>query len=156
MTKRILTHALILTSLFLAMACGSGASSFEDSLRQAEAAVASGDMSAAQSATEHLVGDENLSQLSATQLARLSMVYMQMADSIDQGDITDRATDLYDRAYKANADSADFYYQSIEPDRMQYVALLTTRSAARRHPIDMSNMPNEQAAMESGADSIQF
>ena len=56
-------------------ACSSG-SSIEDDLRAAEMALANGDMRAAESATQHVVGSENFSGLTSKQLARLSLIYI--------------------------------------------------------------------------------
>ena len=49
-------------------------------------ATANGDMTAARSVASHIVGNENLSDMPASQLARLSIVYMQLADT-DSTDI---------------------------------------------------------------------
>ena len=87
-------------------------------------AIANGDMRAASSAADHIVGNRNLSDLSANQLARLSIIYMQMADSIDREDSVGQATQCYKQAYDANSDSATAFYLSLNPDKMRYAVML--------------------------------
>ena len=83
--------------------------------------------------------------MTSVQLARLSMVYVQVADSLDQEGNTNRAADFYDMAYKANSDSAEAYYRSVEPSRLQYVETLANHSANRANPVDISNLPDEMS-----------
>lgn len=150
---------ILLTSAILTAtaACGPrtlSAESIEDSIRQAEDAVAMGDITAAQSAASYIF-DDTLSRknMSASQIARLSMVYMMMADSIDQESNTNRAADLYDLALKTNRDSALKFYQEVYPEHMQYVETLSNHSANRAHPVDISNVPDEsEADFESDQD----
>lgn len=147
--KHRLTYLLAICLAAITWACsGNSAESVEEMLREAEMAVANGDMTAAKSVASHLSDDPNLKSLSATQAARLSMVYMQMAETLDKEDNanTDRATDLYDTAFKINADSASAYYSSVEPEMLQYVETLSARSAHRNNPVDMSRIPDEAAA----------
>lgn len=130
-----------------AVACGRGslsAESIEESLREAEDAIAAGDMVSAQSAASYLFDDSaTCRKLTATQLARLSMVYVMLADSVDQETNTNRAADLYDLSLKTNADSAREFYQSVNPEHLQYVETMSNHSANRAHPVDISNLPDE-------------
>lgn len=128
---------------FILAACSGSAESLERSLREAEAAVAQGDMEAARSVSEHLAGDDNLSQLSASQLARLSIVYMQMADIENSEQNTLKAADLYRRAYKADPDSAGAVYTGLPADQLQYVATLESLENHRNNPVDMSSFADD-------------
>ena len=150
--KLHIPHTAILATLMaLVISCSGNRSveSLEESIRQAERAVAKGEMTAAKSVSDKILGEENLSRLSPSQIGRLSMVYMQIADSLDQPANTDTAADLYERAYKINADSAETFYQTIGPERLQYVAALSARSAHRNNPVDMANIPDEESATDS-------
>lgn len=147
--KHRLTYLLAICLAAVSSACsGNSAENIEQMLREAESAVAKGDMTAARSVAANLTDDPNMKSLSATQAARLSMVYMQIAETLDKDDNanTDRATDLYDTAFKINADSASAYYSSVEPEMLQYVETLSARSAHRNNPVDMSRIPDEAAA----------
>ncbi len=120
------------------MACGSGTASegVADDLREAEAAVAMGDMEAARSVASRLMGNERLSHLSATDLARLSLVYMQIADSAERESNIAQATDLYRRAFDADADSAGSYYSGVSPEMYPYVTMLRTLVGHIDNPYD--------------------
>lgn len=140
-------------TVVLAAACSGAMSreSVEETIYQAETAVAMGDMAAAQNAVSYITVDTNL--LTATQMARLSMVYMQMADSLEQETNTNIAVDFYDMAFRTDTDSASLFYRGIEPERLQYVETLSNHSANRANPIDMANLPDEMAA-DGGFDSV--
>lgn len=112
--------------LFSAACSTRSADEFNSDLRQAEMAVAHGDMKVASSVVESITDGRNLSDLSATQLARLSMVYMQMADESNPEVNTAMATDMYRRAFKASPDSAEAYFSSLPFDKMQYANMLHT------------------------------
>ena len=147
--NRLLTYFITACLTTIASACsGISADNVEQMIREAESAVANGDMTAAQSVAAHLTDDSNLQNLSATQAARLSMIYMQMAETLDNTDNanSDMATDLYDKAFQINPDSAPAYYSSVEPEMYQYVETLSARSTHRSNPVDMSNIPDETEA----------
>lgn len=136
----ILTYAVAAAVILIASACSGNSMSenIEETLRTAESAIAKGDMTVAQSVARNISDSASLNQMSVTQLGRLSMIFMQLADSLDQSANTETATDIYDRAFRTNADSADLFYNAIEPERMQFVETMTGNSAARRNPMDMS------------------
>jgi len=108
---------------------------FDARLSETEAALSRGEMNVAASLAAHLAGDYDLDKVSATQLARLSLVYMQMADESDEGENTAMATDLYRRAYNMSADSAAEYFARVPFEKMQYVNMLHTLTQSIDSPI---------------------
>ena len=87
------------------------------------------------------MGNENLSDMPASQLARLSIVYMQLADT-DSTDIQSNvstAAGLYRRAYETNADSAASYYGTLPPDKLPYARLLSILVGNIDNPYDMAS-----------------
>lgn len=109
--RHILFIAAIIASI--ASACKGNRQASED-LRDAELALADGDMTVARSVADKLLGPSAIETLSATELARLSMVYMQMAEEEnDNTALVATAADLYRRACRENADSAKAYYLSL-------------------------------------------
>lgn len=140
-------------AVVLASACSGTMSreSVEETIYQAEKAVARGDMAAARNVVSYVAVDTSI--LTATQMARLSMVYMQMADSLEQETNTNIAVDFYDMAFRTDADSASLFYRCIEPERLQYVETLSNHSANRANPIDMANLPDEMA-VDGGFDNV--
>ncbi len=130
-----------LAAMCLAFSACSGSSDIESQIREAEMATAKGDMTAARSVASHLVGNENLSDMPASQLARLSIVYMQLADT-DSTDIQSNvstAAGLYRRAYETDADSASLYYSTLPPDKLPYARLLSILVRNIDNPYDMAS-----------------
>lgn len=145
-----------LTALTILASCGRGSAPASDAIREAEAATALGDMEAARSVAMKIT-DENLSQLSASELARLSLVYMQIADSTDRENSIASATDLYRRAFEADPDSAQAYYSELGPDYYPYVALLKTLTGKIDNPYNplADSIDHEtDAALPAVTDSI--
>ncbi len=125
------------------MSC-TGTGNAELDLRSAEMAVAQGDMTAAKSIASHIV-DKNLSDMPASQLCRLSIVYMQMADSTDVDNNVAMATKLYRKAYETDADSAGMFYSGLSPDNMQYAAMLSSLVGNIDNPYDAFRDSIEEA-----------
>lgn len=136
--------------------CGHSGNTAADCINEAEAATAVGDMEAARSLAMKIT-DEDLSQLSAKELARLSLVYMQIADSTDRENSIASATDLYRRAFDADPDSAQAYYGELGPDYYSYVALLKTLTGKIDNPYNplADSIDHESdAALPAVTDSI--
>lgn len=110
---KLIFHIAVL--LVAAMTACSGTSATEE-LRNAEEALAQGDMTAARSVADKMIAADQLDALTATELARLSMVYMEMAEEeADNTALVATAADLYRRACRENADSAAAYFNSLPP-----------------------------------------
>lgn len=117
----------IIIAAFAAAVVGacSGNTPVADQVRSAEQAVIDGDIIGARDMAERLVADNSIDDMSATGLARLSMVYMQVADEEnDNSALVATAADLYRRACRANADSAWAYYDSLSPAKRALVSYL--------------------------------
>lgn len=134
--KSIILSALLVCSTLLAGSSCSSKIDIDSELQNAEMAIAMGDMDAATSVAENLSDGKNLSGLSAKQLARLSIVYMQIADSVDNGTNVNSAIEAYRRAYQADADSADAYYSALPSERAQYSMMLANIVAGLDTPYD--------------------
>lgn len=118
----MLAAAALLLTAFLT-SCHNAAGVEED-LRLAEMSLVQGDITTAHSIADRLSEGENLSDLSAKQLARLSLVYIQLADGEENNDLAVNATDLYRRANTANSDSVADYFQSLSSSEADYATLL--------------------------------
>ncbi len=127
MIRNIFIVTLVCATALIVASCGKSArNEAAEGLREAEAAVALGDMEAASSVATKVIGPENLSNLSATELARLSIVYMQIADRTERESSIAQAADLYRRAFASNPDSAAAFYADVNPDLYPYVTMLKT------------------------------
>ncbi|MCM1484149.1 MAG: hypothetical protein NC043_07420 [Muribaculaceae bacterium] len=142
-------YTLFLAAVLMvaAVSCSSAVDA-ENELRSAEMALARGDMEVATSVAEHLSAGENLSGLSASQLARLSVVYMQLADDSEGGTEVVSATDCYRRAYEANADSAAAYYSSLPSEKAQYAMMLSTIVGNQDHPYNPDEHMHEDSIID--------
>lgn len=147
--------------LLVAAACSSPVSqeSAEESLQYAEALLERGDNAAAIDAVASLADTASFSRLSIEQLGRLSMIFMQVSENIDQATNVGSATDIYDYVYRVNADSAAMFYDSIEPAQMQFVETMRHSSVARRAPMDISSIPSDtyiEVDSLIGVDSLEI
>ncbi len=124
------------TILFAMSACHSS-TDVEYELQSAETAIAHGDIKAATSVANTLSDSIATPHLSAKQLARLSIIYMQIADSAENGINVAKATDIYRKAYRVNPDSAAQYYSALPAEKAQYLMMLSSIVASQDHPYDI-------------------
>lgn len=146
---------LALTLLASVMTACSGNTDVDETLRTAEMAIARGDMTAATSVARTLTDSTSLSKLSPRQLGRLSIIYMQLADSVDNVENVAIATDAYRRAFNADSDSADEYYSSLNSDKLPYSMMLQALTGSQDNPADLdADEPADTAVAAVCADSI--
>ena len=142
---RFFLKNIVICVLLIFWGCsGRTSSEIESSVQDAEMAVAQGDMESATSIATKITEGKNLSGLSAEQLARLSIVYMQIADADDSAsdDNIAMAADLYRQAYITNPAQADsFYNENSDVDKMRHIVKLSTLVTSIDHPtkIDLDN-----------------
>ncbi len=131
----------MVAALSLTLGSCAGSSDIESQIRSAEMAVAQGDMTAARSVAAHIVDKENLLAMPASQLARLSIVYMQLSDyDTDETDNSvSTAAALYRQAYDTDADSAALFFSVMPPEKQPYVQMLSTLVGNIDNPYDMSS-----------------
>lgn len=137
---------LLLATLISFTACSETISkeSVEASLQYAESAIENDNAEDAVKYVKQYADSAIFDELSIDQLGRLSMIVMRISDDIDQAANVTLATDIFDHLYKVNADSATAFYNSIEPDRMQFVETMRHNSVARRTPMDISSIPEDE------------
>lgn len=116
--------------LILIIACGiaacstPGGAEASASISEAEDALNAGYATDARSIADALSGDTTAT-LSATELCRLSIIYMKISD-IEETDInTTLATRCYRRAIAADADSAAYYYENLPLEESRHVDLMS-------------------------------
>lgn len=144
--KREIRNLIVAVGALLAVGCG-GKMNVEDELRSSEMAIVDGDMETASAMASHIT-ENSAEGLSAKQLARLSIVYMQIADSIDNDTNVATAAELYGRAYASNADSADLYYMSLPSEKIPYAMILSNISGSRSNVyVDSLFMDDDSVGM---------
>ena len=155
---KLINSLTVVLLMALAISCSSKVSPEED-IRRAEMAIAQGDMEVASSVASHLTSEPALSSMSASQLARLSMVYMQLSeeDNDDAGTNVATATDCYRRAFKADADSAGQYFSSLPSEQAQYGMMLSAIVGNQDNPYNPDEHMHEDSVIDGFlTDSISF
>ena len=148
--NKILNFLLALTFLASFTGCGgSDGNNIETTIQEAEMAVAQGDMISASSIAYKLSKGENLTGLTATQLGRLSLIYMQIADSLEPEENISKATEYFRKAYDIDADSASLFYSGVERDRLPHVMMLSTLVSSLDAPEFTFSNENDSIPLDS-------
>lgn len=120
-------YIIIIAFTCLASMCGVScrvSDAVSDDIATAEQAVDARDYGLARSICETFTTDST-STLRATELCRLSLVYMKLSD-VDNADInTAAATQCYQSAMRVDSDSARFFYDNVPIDEARHVEILT-------------------------------
>ena len=129
-----ITSITTIAILVMLSAC-LGGSNQAAGLAEAERAFDDGNYEAAQDILDDIFGKDD-EKMSATQLGRMSILYMRIADecSDDADDNIGAATKCYMKAYNANADSAQAYYYSLPIEHSSHVQTLSRLHEALTAP----------------------
>lgn len=153
MTKR--THIIIYmyTSFFkyaiaglatlLLSACTSHSGTVEQELQTAETALTAGQMQTARSAADHLTQTADSAELTASMLARLSMVYIRLAEHPDYTDMAVSAVNCYRKAFELNPDSAKVYFDNLDPEQTPTAAFLYHMVSSGDADYDIGDYPTD-------------
>ncbi len=108
----------------VAWSCG-GESSVDRSLSEVETAITENNYAAASKIAEGIsTSTGEPGYITARQAARLSIIYMQLADHENEDTNTAIAVNYCREALKENTDSAEAYYTSLPTDQTAYVSAL--------------------------------
>ena len=141
--------SIILLILAVICSCRSNHSIAED-VATAELALASDDVSATREICDNLVGNATNSGITATEWARLSLLYMQPNERTDDPEVIELAAQCYREAFKTNSDSARHFYQNLPVEDDKYAMTLASIVHSLDNP---SNIPADHD-MEVPIDSI--
>lgn len=138
-------HLILTVILSVAAAmtgCSAGHSSAADIDATTDAAVeclSRGNVSEARRIADSLCAADT-TVMSARQLARMSILYMQIAETGDDPAPAEQAIQCYRMARRANADSADAYYSTLAPElesaRMTLTEIVKQLDSPRDIPAD--------------------
>lgn len=123
MKKIIVLFSLIAVVGVIISGC-SGRDSASYDIATAERAVEAGEYDLARSICQTFKTDST-TNLSATQLCRLSLLYMKLSDVEDVDINTAIATQCYGVAMKMDADSARIFYDNVSVDDTRYVEIMS-------------------------------
>lgn len=119
-------------------ACGN--TPISERVSSAEIAFAGEDVASARRICDEIMGEhDGDGEIAATELARMSVLYMQLFDRTDDADALDLATRCYRSAYEENADSAAYFYAHLPVDQDKYAMSLATLVQSMDNPADISD-----------------
>lgn len=133
-------HIHVLLILALAMLCSChGSHSIAENIATAELAMANDDVSATREICDKLINTpmEKRSSISATEWARLSMLYMQLNERTDAPEVVELAAQCYKEAFSTNPDSALSYYQNLPVEYDKYAMTLSSIVLSLNNPSDI-------------------
>lgn len=149
---------LIVSSILLtigASSCRHG--DIAEQVSAAEMAFASQDVAQTRRICDDIVGKTpHDGSIAATELARLSLLYMQLYDRTDDSDALEQATRCYREAYKTNADSAAYYYSNLPVELDKYAISLSTLVNSIDNPADISDLHSTDSIAEANMPSTEF
>lgn len=142
---------LPVAAVMLLMCACTGGGGFDEEIQSAEMALAAGDMRVARSVADHLLQGPDSTGLSASRLARLSMVYIRLAEHPDYTEMAANAVNCYRKAYELNPDSARAYYDNLDPEQVPTAEFLYHLVSSGDAEYDGSDYP-DSLTVDSDAD----
>lgn len=134
MIKKILHRLAFCVAITVcAVSCGSSPTVGE-SFTAAEHAAETRHYQAAREIADELFEKAEANRLSASELGRLSLLFMRLSENGGEQENIGQATQCYLKAFAANADSARAYYASLPLDESSYVEMMASLSRAITSP----------------------
>lgn len=133
--KRIRISFVLLAIAFISSCHGSH--SISEDVATAELALAANDVTASREICDKLVGDSKNVGISATEWARLSLLYMQLNERTDDPEVIELAAQCYREAFTVNADSARSFYQNLPVEDDKYAMTLASIVHSLDNPSDI-------------------
>lgn len=155
---------LLLSAGLLMGSCGHS-DSVTDRITSAELAMANDNVSATREICQDIFQEHDRTAIEASQMARMSILYMQLNERTDDPEDVELAVQCFREAYKINADSATAFYKALPVDQDKYAMTLATivhtldnpQEIPADHDIDLDSAEMEavEADMKCGADGNQ-
>ncbi|WP_297068281.1 hypothetical protein [uncultured Duncaniella sp.] len=105
--------------------CG-GSDSIAERISAAELALANENVDATRELCGEIIGQKDRQTIEAKQMARLSILYMQLNERTDAPEDVEYAVQCFREAFKLNADSAKAFYSSLPVEQDKYAMTLAT------------------------------
>ena len=101
--------------------------SVADQVAEAEMAMVGFDVASTRQICDRIMTDSVArGSITATELARLSILYMQLNELTDDHEAVDLAADCFREAFQQNADSARIFYENLPVSLDKYVMTLSS------------------------------
>lgn len=117
--------SIMLSAALLLGACGHS-DSIADKISSAELAMANENVSATREICSSIINQNDRKRIEATQMARLSILYMQLNERTDDPEDVELAVQCFREAYSINADSATAFYRALPVDQDKYAMTLSS------------------------------
>lgn len=125
MIETIKHYLRALSGVLLLLVCAASCSqSVNEDISTAELAMNDSQFDLATQICDGIVSDHSLETLDASQLVRLSILYMRLDEKVETGDNATKAANCYRAAYEVNADSAAYYFSSLPTTDLSLVQTL--------------------------------
>ena len=146
-------HRTVLAAITAAVltACSSQVN-VKEQIALAETAIVEEDAESTRRYCDRLLADSAAYRsLEATDMARLSILYMQINERTDDHEAVDIAADCFRDAFLLDADSARIYYESLTPDNLKYAMALSSIVSSMDNPHRLDLLGEESSEF---ADSL--
>ena len=133
------TLITVITAAIAVAGC-QGSHSASDKVAMAEMVMAENDVVATRKICDGIMADSVTRKgLEATEMARLSILYMELNERTDDHEAVDIAADCYRDAFDIDADSARSFYDSLEPDKLKYAMALSSIVSSMDNPNNLED-----------------
>ena len=150
LTKYLL---LPLAALLPALMTGCGKNSLAEQVASAEIALAADDVASTRTICDNITSKPfESSGIEASELCRLSILYMQLDERTDASDALELAVRCYREAWKQNADSARAFFDHLPVDQDKYAMMLATLSESIDKPGEFSIEDHDTIPADSALD----
>ena len=129
--NRLYITLIVAFTLFLPSCRGNDVDS---KIIAAENALANSDYQMAQRICDEIVSSDSTEPVSAMQLCRLSMIFMELSECINQSTNVGFASTCYNRAVKMEPDSAAVFFESLPIDCERHVHMLRAFAMTYERP----------------------
>ncbi len=146
----------LLSVLLCSVVAGCGNSSISEQVASAEIAYAGDDVAATRRICDEIMGEHIANGgIVASELGRLSILYMQLYDRTDDAEALDQATRCYRMAFEQNADSAAYFYSHLPVEEDKYAISLAGLVNSIDNPADISD-EDHSASDVAVSDSLSY
>lgn len=130
----------ILFTAIILMLQGCNNAPVAERIASAEIAYASEDVASARKICDEIAGEHRADgEITAVELGRMSILYMQLYDRTDDDDALELAERCYREAFAADADSARYFYSHLPVEQDKYAMSLATLVHSIDNPGDISD-----------------
>lgn len=142
----------LILSLLLVSCAGE---TISERVAAAEMAFAAEDVAATRQICASIVQDTVKGSFTASELARLSILYMQLNEHDDDPEAVELAANCYRLAFRCNADSARAFYESLPSEDMKYAMTLASLVEQADNPVPLDSLPDDSHGLVDSIGAVK-